>query len=161
MKSNKLISVVILGFLLFFVASWWENSLSKKEGEFIKLGKLSFHTSLDQGINESKNLSKPVFMYFRSETCYWCKRFEEEVLSDKQVIDVLNANFVLISIDISEQKKIALKFGVRSTPFMIFFNKDGEQISRIPGYLQVDELMEKVKNIQFPQYFQELTKGEI
>ncbi len=144
--KNKLIAVIILGLALFLVANWVEASLSKNEGEYIKLGRLSFYTSIDTGLNESKNLSKPIFLYFRSETCYWCKRFEEEALSDKRVIDILNKNFVIVSIDIFKQKNVAFNLNVRSTPYMIFF-KDGEEIARIPGYLPTDEFLVKLNEI--------------
>lgn len=144
--TNKLIFIVMFGFALFFIANLWEESLSKREGEFIKLGSVSFYTSIDTGINKSKALNKPVFMYFRSETCYWCKRFEEEALSDKRVIDILNKNFVIVSIDIFKQKNVALNLNVRSTPYMIFF-KDGEEIARIPGYLPTDEFLVKLNEI--------------
>lgn len=144
--KNKLIAVIILGLALFLVANWVEVSLSKNEEEYIKLGRLSFYTSIDTGLNESKNLSKPIFLYFRSETCYWCKRFEEEALSDKRVIDILNKNFVIVSIDIFKQKNVAFNLNVRSTPYMIFF-KDGEEIARIPGYLPTDEFLVKLNEI--------------
>jgi thioredoxin-related protein len=144
---NKIISIIALGSILFVTASWWEESQSKINAPFIKLGGLSFHTSIDAGINESTNLGKPIFLYFRSETCYWCIRFEEEALSDKRVIDILNKNFVLISIDTIKQKNVSLNLGVRSTPFMIFFTKDGEEISRVPGYLPTDEFLIKLNEI--------------
>ncbi len=145
--TNKLITIIILGLALFLAANWIEAVISKNEGDFIKLGGLSFHTSIDPGINESKNLSKPIFLYFRSETCYWCIRFEEEALSDKRVIDVLNKNFVLISIDTFKQKNAALNLNVRTTPYMILFNKDGQEISRVPGYLPTDEFLIKLNEI--------------
>ncbi|MDP2844754.1 MAG: thioredoxin fold domain-containing protein [Candidatus Methanoperedens sp.] len=144
---NKLITVIILGLALFLIANWVEAALSKSEGEYIKLGGLSFYTSIDNGTKESKNLSKPIFLYFRSETCYWCIKFEEEALSDKRVIDILNKNFVIVSIDIFKQKNVALNLNVRSTPYMIFFTKDGEEITRIPGYLPKDEFLVKLNDI--------------
>lgn len=141
---NKIISIIALGSILFLTASWWEESQSKINAPFIKLGGLSFHTSIDNGTKEAKNLSKPVFLYFRSETCYWCKRFEEEALSDERVINILNKNFVLISIDTIKQKNVSLNLGVRSTPYMIFFTKDGKELSRVPGYLPTDEFLNKL-----------------
>lgn len=144
---NKLISLIALGSILFFTASWWENSQSGIDTAFIKLGGLSFYTSIDTGINEAKNLGKPIFLYFRSETCYWCKKFEGEALSDKRVIDILNKNFVIISIDTFKQKNVSNNLGVRSTPFMIFFTKDGEEISRVPGYLPTDEFLIKLNSV--------------
>ncbi len=140
----KLLSLIALGSILFSVASWWENSGSQTSLEFIKLGGVSFHTSLDPGIKEAKNQNKPIFLYFRSEACYWCIRFEEEALSDKRIIEILNKNFVLISIDTFEEKNAALNLNVRSTPYMIFFTKDGREISRIPGYLPKEEFFAKL-----------------
>ncbi len=143
---NKIISLIALGSIMFFAANWWENSQSI-DTAFIKLGGLSFHTSIDTGINEAKDLGKPIFLYFRSETCYWCKKFEEEALSDKRVIDILNKNFVIISIDTFKQKNVSNNLGVRSTPFMIFFTKDGEEILRIPGYVPTDEFLVKLNSV--------------
>lgn len=145
--KNKLITVIILGLALFLIANWVEAALSKGEGEYIKLGGLSFYTSIDTGTKEAKNLSKPVFLYFRSETCYWCKKFEEEALSDKRVMDILNKNFVIVSIDIFKQKNVALNLNARSTPYMIFFTRDGEEITRVPGYLPTDEFLTKLNEV--------------
>lgn len=151
--AYKLISIIVLGLALFLIASWWEGSLSKSEGDFIKLGGVTFHTSLPAGINESKDLNMPIFLYFRSETCYWCIVFEKESLSDERVIDILNKNFALISIDQIRQKKAAANLNVWSSPYMIFFDTDGEEILRIPGYVKkedfvvkLNEVMEKSKN---------------
>ena len=143
----KLISVIVLGLALFQIASWWEGSLSKSEGEFIKLGDVTFRTSLPAGINESKDLNKPILLYFRSETCYWCIVFEKESLSDEGVIDILNKNFVLISIDQIRQKKVAANLNVWSSPYMIFFEPDGGEILRIPGYIKKEDFLVKLHEV--------------
>lgn len=145
--AYKLLSVIVLGIALFFIASWWEGSLSKSGGDFIKLGGVTFHTSLPAVINESKDLNKPIFLYFRSETCYWCIVFEEEALSDDRVMDVLNNNFVLISIDQIRQKKIAANLNVWSSPYMIFFEGNGEEILRIPGYINKEDFLVKLNEV--------------
>jgi thioredoxin-related protein len=145
--ATKFISILFLALMLFFAANWWQNSISQGEGDFIKLGGMTFHTSIGPGINEAKNQSKPVFLYFRSESCYWCIRFEEEALSDKRVIDILNKNFVLVSVDQIKQKNVATNLGVRSTPYMIFFTKDGEEITRVPGYLPTEDFLLKLNEV--------------
>lgn len=144
---NKIISLIALGIVLFSVSFYLEGSFSNNEGDYIKLGGLSFHTRIDPGIKEAKNQSKPIFLYFRSETCYWCIIFEKEALSDNRVIDLLNKEFVLISIDTFKQKNAAQNLNVRTTPYMIFFNKDGQEISRIPGYIPKDEFLVKLNEI--------------
>jgi len=144
---NKLISCIALLALLVFFGIWWENSNSQVNQDFINLGKVSFHTSLEPGIREAKNLSKPIFLYFRSETCYWCIKFEEEALSDNRIIEILNKNFILISIDTFKQKNISANLNVRTTPFIIFFTENGEEISRIPGYLPSDQFLAKLNEV--------------
>ena len=145
--TNKLISYIALVALLVFLGILWENSNSQASQDFINLGKVSFHTSLEPGIKEAKNQSKPIFLYFRSETCYWCLKFEEEALSDNRIIEILNKNFVLISIDTFKQKNVSQNLNVRTTPYMIFFTWDGEEISRIPGYIPADEFLVKLRDV--------------
>lgn len=148
MKSiSKIITIVALGIILFSIAYYFEVSNSNDESDYINLGGLTFHTSIDPGIKEAKNQSKPIFLYFRSETCYWCIVFEKEALSNKKVIDLLNKEFILISIDTFKQKNIAQNLNVRTTPYMIFFEKDGQEISRIPGYIPKEEFLVKLNEI--------------
>ena len=145
--TNKLIAFITIGTILIFLGIFWENSNSHSDGEFISLGKVTFYTSLDPGVKEAVNQSKPIFLYFRSETCYWCIKFEEEALSDKRIVEILNNNFVLISIDTFKQKNVSANLNVRTTPYMIFFTQDGEEISRIPGYLPADEFLVKLNEV--------------
>ncbi len=144
---HKFLSLLALCSILVVAAVLWENSNSPTNMEFITLGKTSFHAQLEPGIKEAVNQSKPIFVYFRSETCYWCMKFEEEALSDKGTIDILTREFVLISIDTIKQKNAALNLNVRTTPYMIFFNKNGEELSRIPGYLPKDEFLVKLNEV--------------
>lgn len=140
----KIISIIAIGIILFSIAFWWDNSIRNIDSDFIELGGVTFHTSIENGIMEAKNLSKPVFVYFRSDTCYWCIVFEEEALNDNRIIDLLNKEFVLISIDTFKQEKAALNLNVRTSPYIIFFDKDGREFSRIPGYLPKDEFLVKL-----------------
>ncbi len=156
--GHKIISVIIAGSILFLAAVWWENSQAKNETPYIRLGGLSFHTSVESGISEAKNQSKPVFLYFRSETCYWCIRFEGEALSDKRVINLLENKYVLVSVDTFKQKNVALNLNVRSSPYMIFFTKDGEEISRIPGYLPTEDFLVQLDTLQGKSKFNETSR---
>lgn len=140
----KIISLIAIGAILFSIAYWWENSNQDIDTGYIKLGELTFHTSIDPGIREAKKLSKPIFVYFRSQTCYWCIVFEEGSLTHPRIIDILNREFVLISIDTFKQEKVALNLNVRTSPYMIFFDKDGNEFSRIPGYLPEEEFLAKL-----------------
>lgn len=138
---QKSIGIIFLAIMLFFIANWWQDSIAQDDGDFVELGGVTFHTSIDAGINNASNMDKPIFLYFRSKTCYWCIVFEEEALSDTIVIEQLNDNFILVSIDPIKQKNVANNLGVRTTPNIIFFTKEGEEFSRIPGYITTEDFL--------------------
>ncbi len=154
----KFLSFIVLFSIFVAAAVWWENSNSQNDKEFISLGNTSFHTTLEPGIKEAANLGKPIFLYFRSDACYWCIKFEEEAMSDERITDILNKEFVLISIDTIKQKNIAFNLNVRNTPYMIFFNKDGGEISRIPGYIPKDEFLVKMNEVLERSKAQEVSR---
>ena len=73
--------------------------------------------------------------------------FEKESLSNGAVMDILNREFILVSVDTIKQQKIAQNLNVRSTPYIIFFDKNGQEISRIPGYIPKEEFLTKVREV--------------
>jgi hypothetical protein len=117
------------------------------EDESIVLGGLNFITLMGTGLDEAKRLERPSFIYFRSSACGWCKRFEEDVLTDKEVISLTKNYFVPISIEVNKQRKISRSFNVRGTPTMVFLDGDRE-IERIMGYVDVESFSATLKNIK-------------
>ncbi|MFQ6136890.1 MAG: thioredoxin family protein [Candidatus Hydrothermarchaeales archaeon] len=109
-----------------------------KGAGYITLGGLEFYTSLDFGLRESKIKDRPIFLYFRSKYCGWCRKFEAEVLTDERVIESINEDFVPVAIDVYEQGKITSDFKVRGTPTMVFLDTTEEEMKRITGYVNSD-----------------------
>ncbi len=134
---------VILAFSVVFSGYIYSKSIDVKDiSETNKLdaGKLTlkgvtFLTELSPALEAAKAQNKPVFVYARSEYCYWCKKFEEESFTNKSVIDRLNENFILVSIDVDNQKSETRNFRVAGTPTGIFLGPNGTEIKRIRGYV--------------------------
>jgi len=95
---------------------------------------LKFYTILEPAFAEAKAQDKPLFVYFRSETCGWCKKFEAETFTNQSVIEKLNENFILVSIDVYEQKNETRGLGVFGTPTSVFLYPNGTEMLRIRGY---------------------------
>src|SRR5665648_194630 len=70
----------------------------------MRLGNLEFYTSLNQAAQFASDNDKMLFVYLRSESCGWCKKFESESFRDDSITSLLNTNFVLLTIDIYKQK---------------------------------------------------------
>jgi len=117
------------------------------EQDTITIKELEFHTNFTPALEEAKAQGKPVFAYFRSETCGWCKKFEEETFTNQSVISVLNENFILVSIDVYKQKNETRSSGVFSTPTSVFFDAEGNEMQRIRGYVETQIFLDTINEI--------------
>jgi thioredoxin-related protein len=122
-------------------------SSSKDEAGKITLEGLKFNTQVQPALETAKAQGKPVFIYVRSQVCGWCKEFEAQTFTNKTVIKTLNENFILISIDVYEQKSESINLRVSGTPTEIFLNEDGIEIKRIPGYAKTQLFLYTINEI--------------
>ena len=125
------------------------ESTTLLDGEMLRLGKLKFYTSLDRGLEKANESDRLVFVYFRSESCGWCKKFEAESFTEISVIKVLNENFELVTLDTVKQQELATSLRVRGTPTSVFIKPDGTEIkdARIPGYVDADTFLKRLNDI--------------
>ncbi|MBW6517356.1 MAG: DUF255 domain-containing protein [ANME-2 cluster archaeon] len=115
----------------------------------LNLGQLTFQTSIGDAMHRAQSENKMIFIYGRSLSCGWCKKFEAESFNDERITSLLNENFVLLSIDTVEQRDIAINLGIRATPTSIFTTPDGQEIigTRIPGYMDQDSFYEHLNEV--------------
>ncbi|MCX9013373.1 MAG: thioredoxin family protein [Candidatus Methanoperedens sp.] len=114
----------------------------------LTLHRLTFGTDLAQALESATAQDKPVFTYFRSEYCGWCKKFEEETFTNNTVVAKLNENFILVSLDVNTQKNETRGFRVRGTPASVFLYPNGTEISRIPGYTDTESFLTIINKIR-------------
>lgn len=102
----------------------------------LEISGLNFHTSYEEGLVEARATGKRVLLYFRSDTCPWCLKFENEVLPEEKVSQSLKDNFALVAIDVYDPNSTPLlgKYRVQGTPTMLFLNSKGETIYRAIGF---------------------------
>ena len=154
-NSRKYLVAGLLLVTLLFVMMYQINvnqvhdnpSFSNTAGEIMELGDLEFHTSLKQASRLAKDTDKMLYVYLRSETCGWCKKFESESFMDEDIKSLLNEHFVLVTIDVYKQKDTSLKLGVRGTPTSIFYDASGKELMRIPGYEESPEFLKDIQKL--------------
>lgn len=123
------------------------STSSKIADVTMQLGNLEFYTSLEQAAQLASDNDKILFVYLRSETCGWCKKFEAESFTDDNITSLLNENFILLTIDVYNQKDIATEMGVRGTPTSVFYSASGKEILRIPGYEDKAEFLKDIQKL--------------
>lgn len=87
-----------------------------------------------------------VFVFFEMEDCPFCAQMERDIFTDFEVQQLMQIHFELMKVDIEStepmlsadgrqisQKAFAESQRVRATPVMIFYNPQGEELTRYVG----------------------------
>ena len=117
---------------------------------------LPVYTDYEKGINKAKELNRKIIIYFTGKTCANSMQMEKTVLTDKQVCDLINENYVMICLyaddrtELAEEeiyysdvlgKKVERKgqvylemqkrdYDMVSQPFFVILNTKGKEITR-------------------------------
>ncbi|MFN6991370.1 MAG: thioredoxin family protein [Fervidobacterium sp.] len=103
----------------------------------------------------SKIESKLLVINFSSPSCYYCRLFEKEVLTNQSIQEFLRGNYIFVKIEPSNYKTSFLGktytnnelfsvFGVRGTPTFVFL-KDNSIVTQIPGYMPANDYLKALK----------------
>lgn len=109
---------------------------------------IKFSTSLfEQTLAIAQEEDKIVFVDFWASWCGPCKVMDAEVLSDPEVIDFFNKNFISIKIDAESEDAILPKinYDVRSLPTYVWVLPNGEMIHKYKGQTTLDNFMKQAK----------------
>lgn len=94
----------------------------------------SYKDALEKGIEQNK----PVLLFAHSPFCPWCRKMEADTLSDNEVIEYLNKNFIFVTVDLSlsmDIEDIPARFLPEGTPTSYVINpKNEELLYSLRGY---------------------------
>lgn len=105
-----------------------------------KFGKVEFY-SFEKGVEEAKKYNKPMFIYFRSDYCSWCRKFAEEVLTNASVVDRLKESFIPVAVDVDNEKDLLHQFDVFGTPTIVFADSNGKELKRLVGFINTGDFL--------------------
>ena len=121
---------------------------------------LTAHFDLQEGMSAAKALNKPVMLDFTGHSCANCRKMEEQVWKNEEVLKRIKENFVLISLYVDESTELSTneqytnakgdkivtlgeknldyeitKFGFNAQPLYMFLDLKGNSLSEIKyGY---------------------------
>lgn len=103
--------------------------------------------TFEQALAQAKKENKPIFMNVYAVWCAPCTNLKKTTFMSDKVGDVMNNNFINISIDAEKGEGIQLarKYEVTAHPLMLVIDSDGNIQKRILGYVREDQLLNQVQ----------------
>jgi len=136
---------------------------------------LNCYKDLDEGLAVAKQSNKPIMLDFTGWACVNCRKMEEHVWSAPKVYDILNDEYVLISLYVDDRKELdeddkfdylktngtvkkiktigdkwatlqTINFQNNSQPFYVLLNHDLELLNHTTAYTpNIDQYYEWLK----------------
>lgn len=107
----------------------------------------------DPGLQQAKQLKRPVLVDVYTQWCGWCKRMHRDVYSREDVRDYLDQNFVTVKLDAESgdgaryegrsytSRTLASRFRITSYPTTLFLKSNGEHLVSVPGYIEPEKFL--------------------
>ncbi len=120
--------------------------------------------NFDKTLQEAKKQQKSIFIFFHMNGCEYCEDMLANNFKDKQTIEYIKKNFLLIDINISHKDKIvyknkaiskrefSIKYNTFSYPSSVFIDSKGKNIYSAVGYKNTNELKKILKYIKHEKY---------
>lgn len=151
MRQTKLLTIFVLVLIVAF--AYGSSSiaisnfkLSDEKNAF--LGGLIWYKSMDEGFSVAQQEDKPILVYFWAIWCQFCEKFETETLPHPEVTKILTEDYVLVAIDLDEDRDTPAKYGVSYPPYELFLDKNGNVLQRVPGFVEADRFLPTIIQIR-------------
>jgi thioredoxin-related protein len=106
--------------------------------------------SFNQGIKKAVQQKKPIIIDFYADWCHWCQQMDKDLFRNREIVRTLNKKYIAIRINTQKNTPITFKgkvyspqefsraLGVSGLPTIVFMDKNGQLVTKIPGYIQKD-----------------------
>lgn len=97
-----------------------------------------FKGSVDEAFKKASTEKKPLFLYWGAVWCPPCEEIRNTVFKSQDFIALTHLFIpVYVDGDSDNAQAIGERFGVKGYPTMIVFNPAGEEVTRIPGGIDI------------------------
>lgn len=89
---------------------------------------INWHHWSDTTFSTAQKADKPIFLSISAVWCHWCHVFDETTLSDQDVIEMLNRDFIPIRVDADRNPHIQSRYLAGGWPTCAFLTPTGNTI---------------------------------
>ena len=118
--------------------------VSSASADDTSLDKKIWHLDLQKAHLVAKQENKPMLVVFGATWCKYCKKLEQETLSDPRMQQYIQQHFVPVHLDLDEQAKIGKILEVKSLPCTVVLSPNADLLGKIVGYKDVAGMQEQL-----------------
>jgi hypothetical protein len=105
------------------------------------------YTGFDEALKRAKREGKIIMIKATSPYCHYCKQMDREVLSDPEVVALLNEGFLPVEVNVYEGPlPMGLKY--RFTPTLFFVDSSKKVLLKVPGALGKEDFIKLLKGFK-------------
>jgi thioredoxin-related protein len=113
-----------------------------------KLNFQDYETALQNG----KDSQRPLLVFFTTPWCYQCKEMKRKIFQNKDIVSILNERFLLVEVDISQERKLKEDFRIIYVPTSLFLDIHGRPIIDLKGYIPTDRFRKLMRYVSEGHY---------
>ena len=126
---RRLITTHLLGLFILFTAS--NSQAIEQVGDSIVWQAWS-----PDIFSQAEKEGKLVLLDLMAEWCVYCKKMDKVTYHDKQVIDVINKNYIAVRADQDRYPELAQRYKNYGRPATVVYNSKGTEIIKRRGYME-------------------------
>jgi thioredoxin-related protein len=104
---------------------------------------LDYETALQKG----KDSQRPLLIMFTTPWCYQCTEMKRKVFQNNDILSTLNERFLLVEVDISQNRKLKEDFRIYFTPTSLFLDNHGKPIIDVKGYIPTNRFRKLLRYV--------------
>jgi protein disulfide-isomerase len=108
---------------------------------------VAWHSDLATAQQAAAQTNRLVLVHFWAPWCKPCLRMDQEVFSQPQVIEALNAQFVCVKVNADEHREMATHYGIKALPTEVVLAADGRLIAQLPSPPTAPQYMQQLSTI--------------
>ncbi len=119
------------------------NYLYNFDTEIIKSKGLHFE-GFNDALKRAKKENKLIMIEAMTKTCHFCRKMQQEVMIEPEVIKAIEKDFIPVAIDVNIHS-LPLGLKVEATPSFIFINMHKHIILNVPGAWGKEDFLDLLK----------------
>jgi thiol:disulfide interchange protein DsbD len=127
-------------------------------GRILRGPGVPWHTYTDELLADARAARKPVIIDFSAAWCTPCRRLDEEVFHDPQVVAVMTAQVVAVKVDLTQSGdpvagRLLQQYAVKGVPTIVFLGPDGQEKRglRLVDYVPAKAFLARVEQARAAQ----------